>query len=113
MLVLKRKLGEKIYIDGGLIEIELVEAGRDWCKLGITAPASVSVLRDDLIPEGPPRCCHCGGQLPPPGPDGVRPTARPGCGGECDEVSGRCSAFLASTLWGNLPIGPEREDGAA
>jgi carbon storage regulator CsrA len=46
MLVLKRNIEEKIYI-GEDIVIMVTAAGDGWCKLGITAPKEVKILRDD------------------------------------------------------------------
>jgi carbon storage regulator CsrA len=47
MLVLKRKKGETIKIDGG-IEITVTEIGSGNVKLGITAPTSIKVRRSEL-----------------------------------------------------------------
>lgn len=99
MLVIRRKRGQAIYIDDGRIVVELIETGVRWAKIGITAPDSVSILRDDLVPDGSTRCCRCGGTLPPAGPDGGRVVASTGCRGEADPVNGRCPAFGASKLW--------------
>ena len=50
MLVLARKLGEKIYV-GKDIVLTVVEIDRDRIRLGIDAPREVSVLRAELLPE--------------------------------------------------------------
>jgi len=113
MLVIKRKLGRKIYIDGGRIVLTLTSAGPDWAKVGIDAPKTMSILRDELAPEGPACCCRCGGLLPPAGPDGVRVKASTGCLGEIDPVSDRCQAFATSALWGDAPPAEKKKDGAA
>lgn len=113
MLVLKIKNGQRVFINGGEIEVMVCETDRGWAKIGVTAPMSVTVMRAELLPEGPSRCCHCGGQLPHPGPDGVRPAASDDCRGELDPVSGRCRAFLEPTACGDLPLSPARSDGAA
>lgn len=50
MLILSRKEGQKIEIvseDGTRIVITLVEANHMKARIGIDAPAEVSVLRDD------------------------------------------------------------------
>jgi carbon storage regulator len=47
MLVLSRKLGEKIIIDGQ-IAITVVRIDRNQIRLGIEAPRSVSVVREEL-----------------------------------------------------------------
>lgn len=113
MLVLKMPINRKIYIDGGRIELEVLSVGGNFAKLGFTAPRSVEILREDLCPNGPNYCSRCGGQLPPAALSNHRDRAEPGCRGTPDEASGRCRAYLASTLWGDLPIGPERKEGAA
>ncbi len=46
MLVLRRRVGEAIAIDGG-IEIEIVEISRTRVKLGVTAPRDVKVVRKE------------------------------------------------------------------
>ena len=51
MLVLARHIGERIIIQAsdGEIIIELIEIGSRKAKVGITAPKSVKVLREELI----------------------------------------------------------------
>ncbi len=58
MLVLTRKLGEKILI-GDDIVITVVEAGKSRLKLGITAPAGTRVLRSELDPGRIPAGLDC------------------------------------------------------
>lgn len=48
MLVLRRRVGEAIAIDGG-IEIEIVEISRTRVKLGVTAPRDVKVVRKETV----------------------------------------------------------------
>jgi carbon storage regulator len=48
VLVLRRRLGETIAINGD-IEIEVIEISRTRVKLGVTAPRDVSVLRKETI----------------------------------------------------------------
>ncbi|MDP9054950.1 MAG: carbon storage regulator [Acidobacteriota bacterium] len=48
MLVLRRRLGEAIAIDGG-IEIEIVEISPTRVKLGVTAPRHVMVMRKETL----------------------------------------------------------------
>jgi carbon storage regulator len=50
MLVLSRKLGEKIQI-GDNISIVVVDIDRGKIRLGIEAPRSVPVFREELIPR--------------------------------------------------------------
>jgi carbon storage regulator len=49
MLVLSRKLGEKIYI-GDNICIAVVDIHRDKIRLGIEAPRDVPIYRQELLP---------------------------------------------------------------
>ncbi|MBU1023853.1 carbon storage regulator CsrA [bacterium] len=50
MLVLSRKINEKILI-GGNIEITIVDIKGDIVKVGINAPREVSILRGELLTE--------------------------------------------------------------
>ena len=50
MLVLTRKIGQKIIIDD-TIEISIVEVRGDSVKIGINAPKNVSVYRQELYEE--------------------------------------------------------------
>jgi carbon storage regulator len=52
MLVLSRKLGEKIMI-GDDIVITVVDIDRGKIRLGITAPKEVPVYREELIKRSP------------------------------------------------------------
>ncbi len=47
MLILSRKAGESIILDGG-IEIKITEVNGDRVKIGINAPANVGVYRKEL-----------------------------------------------------------------
>jgi carbon storage regulator len=47
MLVLSRKLNEKIVIDGGII-VTVVKIDRNQVRLGIEAPADVRVFREEI-----------------------------------------------------------------
>ena len=51
MLVLSRKLNEKIVIDGN-IEVTIVKIDRNTVRVGISAPRDVAVMRSELVPEG-------------------------------------------------------------
>lgn len=48
MLILQRKKGEAITIDGN-IKVSIVEITSDKVKLAIEAPKSISIMRDELI----------------------------------------------------------------
>jgi len=54
MLVLSRKLGEKVYV-GRDIVITVVDIDRGKIRLGIHAPRSVEVLREELADPNDPR----------------------------------------------------------
>lgn len=49
MLVIRRRAGEAISIDGG-IEIEIIEISRSRVKLGIRAPRAITVMRAEAVP---------------------------------------------------------------
>lgn len=53
MLVLSRKLGEKIFI-GDNICITVVDIDRGKIRLGIEAPRDVAIYRQELLPAGSP-----------------------------------------------------------
>ena len=63
MLVLSRKLGEKIFI-GDNICITVVDIDRGKIRLGIEAPRDVPIYRQELLPLK-------GGPEPVPGPSAV------------------------------------------
>ena len=47
MLILTRKAGESLILDGG-IEIKITEICGDQVKIGISAPPNVKVYREEL-----------------------------------------------------------------
>lgn len=47
MLVMKRKIGERIVIDG-VTFVTIVEACGKWVKLGVDAPRDVPVHREEV-----------------------------------------------------------------
>lgn len=49
MLVLTRRIGEEILIDGG-IRVTVLEVSGSRVRLGIAAPASVGVHRSEIAP---------------------------------------------------------------
>ena len=53
MLVLSRKLGEKIVI-GENICITVIDIDRGKIRLGIEAPREVPIFRKELLPADPP-----------------------------------------------------------
>ncbi len=52
MLVLSRKLGEKIYISDNIC-ITVVDIDRGKIRLGIEAPRNVPIFRQELLAETP------------------------------------------------------------
>ncbi len=53
MLVLSRKLGEKIYINDNIC-ITVVDIDRGKIRLGIEAPRDVPIFRQELLGESKP-----------------------------------------------------------
>ncbi len=53
MLVLSRKLNEKIVIDGGIV-VTIVKIDRNQVRIGIEAPPDVPVFREEI--SGGARC---------------------------------------------------------
>jgi carbon storage regulator len=49
MLVLSRKLNEKIVIDGGIV-VTIVKIDRNQVRIGIEAPGHVPVFREEICP---------------------------------------------------------------
>jgi carbon storage regulator len=48
MLVLSRKVGERILI-GDNVVVQVLEAGRGRVRLGISAPSGVTIRREELL----------------------------------------------------------------
>ena len=49
MLVLSRKLNEKIVINGN-IEVTVVKIDRNQVRIGIEAPGEVPIYREEILP---------------------------------------------------------------
>lgn len=62
MLVLSRRRQERIVIGG--VELTILDIGPGRVKLGIAAPASVAVVRAELLPTDP----RVGAESPIPRP---------------------------------------------
>jgi len=52
MLVLSRKLGEKILIGEDII-ITVVEVKGNRTRIGVSAPEDVKILREEIVPAQP------------------------------------------------------------
>lgn len=50
MLVLSRKVGERLVINGDII-VEVLETDRGKVRLGITAPREVPIMREELTED--------------------------------------------------------------
>ena len=50
MLVLSRKLGERIMI-GDRIVVTVVKLGNGQVRLGIEAPSEIAVFREEIVPR--------------------------------------------------------------
>lgn len=72
MLVLTRRPGEAVVIDGG-IRLEVVAIRGHHVKLGFQAPRGVAILRDELIE----RRERSAASSPPPATGHPTPTAAP------------------------------------
>ncbi len=48
MLVLRRKVGESIIVDG-VISVSILAVEGERVKIGISAPSDVSIVREELI----------------------------------------------------------------
>ncbi len=51
MLVLRRKVGDSIFIDtsDGPIEIRLIWIGQNAARIGVNAPDDVEILRGEIV----------------------------------------------------------------
>lgn len=67
MLILSRKLNEKVVIGDGIV-LSIIEIRGDQVRLGIEAPKDVKVFRQevyDAIQEENRRAAHSPAELPP------------------------------------------------
>jgi carbon storage regulator len=50
MLILSRKVGDAILIDGG-IRIVIIACDRKGVRIGVEAPTDVSILREEIVTQ--------------------------------------------------------------
>ena len=55
MLVLTRKTNQAIVLtcDGSEVKLKIIHVGRDKVSVGVEAPLSVKVLREELVANSP------------------------------------------------------------
>jgi len=70
MLVLTRRLGEEVVLPELDVRLRLVGISPSAARIGISAPASVSILRCELLPAAAGRVAS-----PPPAHHAVGPPA--------------------------------------
>jgi carbon storage regulator len=63
MLVLSRKLGEKIVI-GDNIVVTVVKIDRNQIRIGIEAPGDIPVYREEIAPQRLEKNAHAGDLVP-------------------------------------------------
>jgi carbon storage regulator len=79
MLILSRRPGDAILIDGG-IRIVVLASGQRCVRLGIEAPAEVGIVREEIVsrtPDGGVRVPVLNGLVPKAEPV-AEPVAEPG-----------------------------------
>ena len=57
MLVLSRKMSERILI-GGDIAITIVRIGKDVVRIGIDAPKTMNIVREEISEKSSRKVCH-------------------------------------------------------
>ena len=62
MLVLSRRLGEKIIVPGLNLSIQVVSIKQGTVRLGIEAPPLVKVFREELLDDATALAAPCEGQ---------------------------------------------------
>ncbi len=76
MLVLSRKPGQTICINGNEIEVTVVEIEGNQVRLGIKAPTSVTILRAEIAGTKPPNSGQSGAaNSPRSAPKSARPSS--------------------------------------
>jgi len=51
MLVLTRKKGQRIVVNGGELTITILQVDGKRCRVGVEAPSGVQILRGELVDE--------------------------------------------------------------
>lgn len=64
MLVLTRKPGGKLVIDGGIV-LTVLEVRGNQVRIGIEAPLDVPIMRSELVPAAPVQCVGASAVKPP------------------------------------------------
>jgi carbon storage regulator CsrA len=54
MLVLTRRVNEKVVLPSLGVTVQVLSVGEGRVRLGVAAPADVKVLREELLPKPPP-----------------------------------------------------------
>ena len=54
MLVLTRRVNEKIVLPSLGVTVQVLSVSRGAVRLGVAAPAEVKVFREELLPKPPP-----------------------------------------------------------
>lgn len=48
MLILERKIGQKVLIDNGMIEVKVLRPAGDMIRLGFRAPKDMEIHREEV-----------------------------------------------------------------
>ena len=54
MLVLTRRVNEKVVLPSLGVTVQVLSVGEGRVRLGVGAPAEVKVFREELLPKAPP-----------------------------------------------------------
>lgn len=74
MLVLRRKVGESIILDG-VISVSVLAVEGERVKIGITAPPDVTIVREELLKNNAPTTPNS--ELPPSPTQSVQSESAP------------------------------------
>jgi len=73
MLVLRRKVGESIILDG-VISVSVLAVEGERVKIGITAPPDVTIVREELLKSA---SSNPAAEVPPSPPQSVQSESAP------------------------------------